>query len=237
MSKRLSMALITALSCAAFSPLAHAIPVFDGANYAQNLLSAARALRQINNQITQLQNEARMLANDAKNLATIDFPQLEALQARLELIDELMGRAQAIDFRLDDLDEQFRSEFPARFDHLLTHDERLAAARKQLEDTIASFRQTMAVQSGVIENVRSDAQDLAAIVAKSQDAQGSLQAAQATNQLLALTARQQFQIQQLLAAQFRDQSLDAARRGQSERKAHERLQRFLGDGKAYTPRP
>jgi P-type conjugative transfer protein TrbJ len=35
--------------------------VFDPNNYAQNLLQAARALQQIDNQITSLQDEARML--------------------------------------------------------------------------------------------------------------------------------------------------------------------------------
>lgn len=237
MVKRRPMVIIAALAGVLLSAPVHAIPVFDSANYTQNLLSAARALQQINNQITQLQNEARMLANDAKNLATIDFPQLESLQARLEMIDELMGRAQTIDFRVDDIEEQFRREFPARFDHLLDRDARLAAARQKLDASMSGFRRTMAVQSGIIENVRSDAQDLAAIIGKSQAAEGSLQAAQATNQLLALTARQQFQIQQLMAAQFREQSIAAARQAQSEREARERSRRFLGDGKAYTPRP
>ena len=40
--------------------------VFDGANYAQNVLEAARALQQINNQIQSLQNEANMLMNMAR---------------------------------------------------------------------------------------------------------------------------------------------------------------------------
>ena len=43
--------------------------VYDPSNYAQNLLTAARTLQQINNQITSLQNEAQMLINQAKNLA------------------------------------------------------------------------------------------------------------------------------------------------------------------------
>jgi P-type conjugative transfer protein TrbJ len=33
--------------------------VFDPTNYVQNVLTAARSLQQINNQITSLQNEAR----------------------------------------------------------------------------------------------------------------------------------------------------------------------------------
>lgn len=51
----------------ALSPIvttpAYAIIVFDPSNYAQNVLQAARALQQINQQITSLQNEAQMLIN------------------------------------------------------------------------------------------------------------------------------------------------------------------------------
>ena len=55
-------------------------------------------------------------------------------------------------------------------------------------------------------------------------------------QLLALATKQQFQLQALMAAQFRKESLEAARRGQSALEARARTTRFLGDGKAYTPR-
>ncbi len=37
--------------------------VFDPSNYAQNVLTATRALQQINNQIQSLQNQAMMLQN------------------------------------------------------------------------------------------------------------------------------------------------------------------------------
>ena len=40
--------------------------VYDPSNYAQNVLTAARTLEQINNQITSLQNEAQMLINQAR---------------------------------------------------------------------------------------------------------------------------------------------------------------------------
>src|SRR3546814_10522837 len=79
---------------------------------------------------------------------------------------------------------------------------------QRLDNEMAAFRQTMQVQSGIVENVRDDAQTLAAIVAKSQGAEGSLQAQQATNQLLALATKQQFQLQNMMVAQFRTESLD-----------------------------
>ena len=54
-------------------PGAAQLVVFDPNNYAQNVLTAARALQQINNQIVSLQNQAQMLINQAKNLATLPF--------------------------------------------------------------------------------------------------------------------------------------------------------------------
>ncbi|HWV53481.1 MAG TPA: P-type conjugative transfer protein TrbJ, partial [Pseudorhodoplanes sp.] len=73
------------------------------------------------------------------------------------------------------------------------------------------------------------------IVAKSQGAEGALQAQQATNQLLALTAKQQLQVQNLMAAQFRAEAAEAARRAQAEAEGRLATRKFLGSGSAYTP--
>lgn len=209
---------------------AQAIPVFDATNYAQNVLTAARTLQQINQQVQQLQNEARMLLNMERNLSRIDFPQLNELRQRLQEIDRLMGQAQGVDFRIDQLDERFRQLFPNSFEQLLGQDQAVTRARAQLDNAMSAFRQTMGVQNQIVSNVRTDAQALAEIVAQSQGAEGSLQAQQATNQLLALTVKQQLQIQNLMASQFRAESVEGARRGQIEREARERTRRFLGDG-------
>jgi P-type conjugative transfer protein TrbJ len=215
---------------------AHAIPVFDAANYAQNLLSAARTLQQINQQIQSLQNEAAMLTSMGKHLSRIDFPQLRELQQKLVQIDRLMGQAQGIDFRLDRLDEQFRRLFPDAFGEALRTDQRVRSARGRLDASMGAFRHTMAVQAQVVENVRGDTEMLAHIVARSQGAEGSLQVGQATNQLLALAAKQQFQLQHMMAAQFRSEAVEQARRVQDGEEARAATRRFLGTGKAYSPR-
>lgn len=212
------------------------ISVFDPTNYSQNLLTAARTLQQINNQIRSLQNEAQMLLNMERNLSRIDFPQLDALRQRLSDIDRLMGQAQGIDFRIDQLDERFRQLYPQGFDQGLRRDQRMARARDQLETAMSAFRQTMGVQNRIVDNVRSDSEALADIVARSQRAEGNLQVGQATNQLLALATKQQLQIQNMMAAQFRAESIEQARRAQIERDARQSTRRFLGDGRAYSPR-
>ena len=71
--------------------------VFDPNNYAQNVLTAARALQQINNQIVSLQNQAQMLINQAKNLAALPFSSLLQLEQSVLRTQQLLAQAQRID--------------------------------------------------------------------------------------------------------------------------------------------
>jgi P-type conjugative transfer protein TrbJ len=219
-----ALGVIASLGLALTAPAAPAqaqITVFDPSNYAQNVLTAARTLSQVDQQIQQLQNEAQMLVNQGKNLSRIDFPQLDALKQKLAEIDRL--------------DEKFTGLFPRDFSSALRSDARVREARARLDASMGAFRQTMAVQSQVVENIHDDAKALSAIVARSQGAEGSLQASQATNQLLALTAKQQFQLQHMMAAQFRATSVEQARRATQAAEARAATKKFLGTGSAYTP--
>ena len=214
---------------------AQAIIVFDPSNYSQNILTAARTLQQINNQIRMLQNQAQSLINQARNLTTISFPELQAITQTIQQIDQLMGQAQGIQFRVANLDQQFRSLFPTSFNQALTNDQHVVEATARLDTSMAAYKQTMTVQAQVAENVVSDAQALGGIVARSQGAEGALQVGQATNQLLALVAKQQFQIENMMAAQYRAQAIDQARALQAQSDAQAAAAKFLGSGSAYTP--
>ncbi len=225
---------VIAVTTVAATP-AQAVIVFDPSNYSQNILTAARTLEQINNQIRMLQNQATSLTNQAKNLTTVSFPELQAITQTIQQINQLMGQAQGIQFRVAGLDQQFRQMFPQSFNQALTVNAQVVAAKTRLDTSMAAYKQTMMVQSRVAENVEADAQVLSTIVARSQGAEGALQVAQATNQLLALTAKQQFQIQQLMAAQYRAEAIEQARKVQAEAEAKAATAKFLGSGSAYTP--
>jgi hypothetical protein len=73
-------AFAVAIACSV-SPTSAQLIVFDPNNYAQNVLTAARELQQINNQITSLQNQAQMLINQAKNLASLPHSSLQLARA------------------------------------------------------------------------------------------------------------------------------------------------------------
>ncbi len=215
---------------------AAAIPVFDATNYSQNILQAARALQQINQQIQSLQNEATMIQNQARNLQRLDFSAVTRLNANFQRVDQLMGQAQGISFRVNQFESQFRAMYPGAAGQVVARDSRIAAARSRLESVMSAFRGTMGLQAQVVENVQADNRLLGELVEQSQGAVGSLQAQQATNQLLALATQQQFQLQTMMAAQFRVEAMEQARRAQAETEAREATRRFLGTGRAYTPR-
>ena len=59
--------------------------VYDPTNYAQNVLTAARSLQQINNQIQQIQQQATSLINEARNLASLPLSTVSTLQQQIQL--------------------------------------------------------------------------------------------------------------------------------------------------------
>jgi len=208
------------------------MPVFDATNYAENLLQASRALDQINNQVKSLQNETAMLQGMARNLKTIDFPQLQRMTLAMQQIDRLMSKANGIGFRVQGLDQRMKALFPGQLQRALSSDQRVAQARERLDAAIDAYRRSMGVQAQVAENVRQDAGMLNELVGASQGAEGALQAQQAANQLLALSIKQQLQLESLIASQFRDDSIERARRAQAEDDARAATMRFLGAGAA-----
>lgn len=239
MTKRLHAALMLGMAAATAVPLASpasAMPVFDSANYAQNLLTAARTLQQINQQIASLQNEAQMLANMDKHLKRVDFPELEALKGNLAKVEELMKQGGGVGFDAVQMEAQLRALFPREF-VLGNRAAQVADAKARLEAAMASFRKSMEVQSQIVVNVQGDAALLAELSERSNGAEGSLQVSQVTNQLLALAAKQQLQLQTLMATEYRAASIERARAAQNSVEARARTKRFLGDGKAYTPLP
>ncbi len=87
------LAVPASLSPLLTAPASAQITVWDPTNYTQNVLSAARALQQINNQITSLQNEAQGLINQARNLTSLPFSSLQQLQQSVQRTQQLLGEA------------------------------------------------------------------------------------------------------------------------------------------------
>lgn len=208
--------------------------VYDPSNYAQNVLTAARTLEQINNQIRMLQNQAASLVNEARHLQSLPLTIVQPLQDQIRETQELLQKAQGIAYDVREIERAFATQY---------RDIPLGASQQSLVDSaearwansVAAFEDALKVQAGAVGNIEGSRTAIGDLVGASQSATGALQAAQAGNQLLALQARQLADLTATLAATGRAEALDAAERAAAKRQAREQLRRFLGTGSGAGP--
>ena len=208
--------------------------VYDPSNYAQNVLTAARTLEQINNQITSLQNEAQMLINQARNLASLPYSSLQQLQQNVQRTQQLLGQAQNIAFEVGQIDQAFQSQY-GNVSLSATDAQLVADARDRWENTVGGLQDAMRVQAGVVGNIDSNRAEMAALVGQSQGATGALQATQAGNQLLALQSQQLSDLIAVISANGRADALTEAERATAAEQGRIQRERFLTPGSGYQP--
>jgi P-type conjugative transfer protein TrbJ len=206
--------------------------VFDPNNYVQNVLTAARALQQINNQITSLQNQAQMLINQARNLANLPYSSLQQLQSSIQRTQQLLAQAQRIAYDVQQIDRAFSTNY-APVGGSQSSQVLIANAQSRWQNSVAALQDTLRVQAGVVGNLDTNRIQTSALVTSSQVASGALQATQAGNQILALQAQQLADLTATVAAQGRAQSLEAAQRASAQDQGREQLRRFLTPGQGY----
>jgi P-type conjugative transfer protein TrbJ len=210
------------------APPAHAILVYDPTNYASNVLQAARALQQINNQIQQIQNQASSLLNEARNLTSLPLSTLSTLQEQVQQTRQLLGDAQRIAYDVQDIQDAFATRYSGvglRGDaaHMV------ANADARWEDSVGALQDAMRVQAGVVGNLEGVQSSVERLVDASQSATGALQVAQAGNQMLALQSQQLADLTAALAAQGRAQALESAQSAAIQAESRERFRRFRGN--------
>ena len=108
MNRRLRRALAAGAACALLVAPVGSVRaewiVFDPHNFAQNVLTAARELQQVNNEIQRLENQAQMLINQARNLASLPYSALQQLEQSIAQTEQLLAQAQNIAYSVTAID-------------------------------------------------------------------------------------------------------------------------------------
>lgn len=205
--------------------------VYDPTNYSQNLLSAARALEQINNQVTSLANEAQMLLNDAMNLASLPTSVLSQIEGNFSEMRTLLGEAEQLAYSVEEIEAQFSSVYEDFSD--LTSRELVDGARERWQQSVSAFEHSLKAGAVAVENIDGIERQTSALVGASKSAVGILQATQAGNELLAVQAQQLTDLTAVLAAQGRANALEQARHAAAQEQAREQFSRFMA-GRGYS---
>lgn len=214
---RLLLALLISTSSyvapATLQPAAAQRVVYDPTNHAENLLQAARALQQVNNQLASLANEARMLARLDLQLS----PELsQSINDARDLLQQAQGIRQNIETIAGDMRELYPEDLSALdLDRLLGQSDRwLAESRDSVETLMRASAQGAESLSG-----SQRAMDRA--LQASASAQGQTAAAQASTQAIGVLSAQLAQIEALQVAQARALAAERLERIAREERARE----------------
>ena len=231
---KFSLLAVAVVTVAWASPCRAQLTVFDPANYRQNLLSALRALNVVNNQVRQLQNEAQMLLRMDRHLQSLPGSISPQLSQVLSEMQRQVASGDAIAPKVRETDAAFERLFPKTFAATLSGDDILRQARSRWDETHAAFKRAALLQGQIAESTSADGRLLTDILSRSEASVGALQAAQAGNELAALHVKQALQLQTLLAAQTRAETMDRSRAVLAQEEARQQFKTFMGDGRAYT---
>jgi len=206
--------------------------VYDPTNYSQNLLSAARALEQIKNQVTSLQNEAQMLLNQAKNLTSLPTSLLSDIEGNFSEMKSLLNEADQLAYNVQNIDAQFNATYRdfASGDRSAT--QLISSAQQRWQQSVSAFEHALKAGATAVTNIEGTRAQTGDLVDASQSAVGVLQATQAGNQLLAVQAAQFADLTSMLAAQGRAEALEHSRRAAAQEQAREQFSRFMA-GSGY----
>lgn len=212
-------------------PASAQVTVYDPANHAQNVLQAVRALQELEGQVRQLAHEIEMLENMARNLETLPVSVAESIIGqRILRIEELLREASGIGYSVEAIERDYETTYPERYGAPPSQAVLVEEARARWRQSRDAFREALTVSAAALEDNETDAAAIRSLVTQSQDAAGALQAAQAGNELAAMTHQQLMQLEAMLAAQHRAQALEEARKLAEAERGRARLSAFLGAG-------
>ena len=208
--------------------------VFDPSNYAQNVMTAARSLQQINNQIQQIENQTQSLINQAKNLASMPYSLVSTITAQIQHTEQLITQAQRIAYSISSIDQAFTSNYGA-INLNLSQQQMVAQAQQRWQTSLAGLQDAMRMQASVVGNITTARSNVTALGTSSQSASGALQVGQISNQLLIQISQQLSDLIALEAADGRAQAMIAASKATGQNQGATQMQTFLTPGTGYQP--
>lgn len=203
--------------------------VYDPTNYAQNLLSATRAMEQIRNQIAQIEQAAAMLRTNPLQLS----PELSQSIGEARA---LFGAAQGLAFEMDGLSEDLRTLYPETWEAFDLGDI-AGQSDRWLAESRASLERAMAAEAGAVASIERRQGHIDRALQSSSQSEGQTGAIQAGNQLLGIQAAQLAEIHALLIAQGRALETERMERLAREERAREIQRRAFPTDAGPSPDP
>ena len=183
--KKQFLAIAVSLMVVFVRPLDAAIPVIDGSNLQENILTALRTLQSNLNEAKMIKHQIEQLANDALNLAKIDFSFVENFQTEMGDLFEAVGKVQGLMQNYAALEDKFSAlypEFEAEKEQVPLK-KVLEGSKKWLAESREMVKGAALTGAKALETLPKTQEHLSALLETSGGAEGILQAAQTGNEI------------------------------------------------------
>lgn len=181
---------------------AHAIIVFDAANFAQNKIAAINSVRGLLNQVKELEYQFSVYQNDLKHIARYAQGDWGSSASQLKQLAELSQRGQALTYQQQNLEIELAKHFPGY--HVPNDFAKEYQSRSQ--STLDTLKNSFAITSAQAQQMQDEIREQQQLQTKSTQAQGQLQAVQTANMYADAQIGQAQKLRQLVMTQMNAQN-------------------------------
>ena len=192
--------------------------VNDPANLAQNAMSVSQEAQQIVNQIEQIQTQFQQLQQLEQDLEQLSPDQIQTVREAWRRLEDLYDQAEQISMRWENIVEEYQELYD---DPDVTDAKEVRNRREDWGEQTDRAMESAFQQQGVVDDFDGRNRDIESMAEASQDAEGTLAAIQAGNEMTRVILEQQMEMMELLSADSRAMT-SKAREEQARRETKER---------------
>jgi len=188
------------------------VPVFDPANYAQNVLTQANTLKTTINQANQIANQIREIQMQVQSLRNIPRGLWGQIQSDLAQLQAIVQRSQGISYANVNLAADFAKSYPG----FRASTDYTAAYRQWTQKALGGIKTSLEDAGLQSRQLQSEDAVMQALQAMSDGASGHMQALQVGNMIAIQQVQQLQKLRQLQMAQIQAEAGFLAMQQQSQ---------------------
>jgi type IV secretion system protein TrbJ len=195
------------------------VTVFDPQNFMQNIRNEIQNFISATNSYTQVANQVSQLSYEIRNVVPLTLSLVDPLFEEYQQMNRAIESVKSVGYSLTSI----RDRYVDLYENLSASSLSPLQLREKIQRLDLALREenlnSILFQGGIVQSAPRDLSELGRIMARSREAQGNLEATQATNELVGQLLKQEIKTQEMVALHSRVISSDIAQRQAEEQAA------------------
>ena len=237
--KAISLAVLLTFGAATSTSTMAGIPVFDGSNFANMIISASNQAQQISNQVSQINSLLRGNALSEQALRQLGLGNYSGLvsqmSAQYQDLNKIITASKALSASVGEIQSQYQQLYP-NFQNMKNRSpEQMYQQFGKWSDQLQDANKAAMQAQSTINNIKDRNNRISSILSESAGASGASQVAQlqSSNQMLGVLAQQMNDLHTVMASSARS-ATEAQAMAQAEKDAMRQTWKVRNDGTSYS---